>query len=102
MYLHFSGTSYYDSLLLSNNDAKNFLFILSNPQFLSAYILFHCGLYNFADILMALGTKKKGFLRTFQVIASTVLCYLMQFGYFAFLENVLDDIGKETHDTGFQ
>lgn len=50
---------------------------------------------------MALGTKKV-FLRTFHVIASTVMCYLMQFGYFAFSENVFDDIGKETHYTGFQ
>lgn len=50
---------------------------------------------------MALGTQK-GFLRTFQVIASTVMSYLKQFGYLVFSENVFDDIGKETHNTSFQ
>lgn len=62
---------------------------------------FYSGVYNFAEILMAL-VKKKSFLRTFQVISSTFMCYLMQFGYFAFSENVFDDIRKETLDTSFQ
>lgn len=51
---------------------------------------------------MAEVIKTGRILRAAQVIASTVLCYSMQSGYFAFSEKLFDNIGKETHDTGFQ
>lgn len=50
---------------------------------------------------MAEGVKWR-ILRAAQVTESTVLCYLTQSVYFAFLEKLFDDIGKETHATGLQ